>query len=154
MWSLVAVLNFPKNCVFFTLGAYSSCPTWARDPQKSSKRYISGLFEKSVPNMVTYLCKVLSKLHFPEGNTYKPPPGSYRVNQNIDYLGKKKFRGFLLALKDQIKNSEINIFFTNCIGFPTIYNTCLYIAVLYVFSGFILDTPKISVTFVSLRVSF
>ena len=70
MWSLVAVLNFPKNGVFFTLGAYSSCPTWARDPQKSSKRYISGLFEKSVPNMVTYLCKVLSKLHFPEGDTY------------------------------------------------------------------------------------
>ena len=34
MWSLVAVLNFPKNGVFFTLGAYSSCPTWARDPQK------------------------------------------------------------------------------------------------------------------------
>ena len=45
-------------------------------------------------------------------------------------------------------------FFTNCIGFLTIYNTCLYIAVLYVFSGFILDTPKISVTFVYLRVSF
>ena len=77
-----------------------------------------------------------------------------RVNQNIYYLGKQKLRGFLLALKDQIKNSEIYIFFTNCIGFPTIYNTCLYIAVLYVFSGFILDTPKISVTFVSLRVSF
>ena len=59
-----------------------------------------------------------------------------------------------MALKDQIQNSEMYIFFTNCIGFTTIYNTCLYIAVLYVFSGFILDTPKISVTFVSLRVSF
>ena len=30
-------------------------------PPKSLKRYISDLFEKSVPNMVTYLCKVLSK---------------------------------------------------------------------------------------------
>ena len=39
-------------------------------PPKSLKRYISDLFEKSVPNMVTYLCKVLSKLHFPEGDTY------------------------------------------------------------------------------------
>ena len=43
-----------------------------------------------------------------------------------------------MALKDQIQNSEMYIFFTNCIGFTTIYNTCLYIAVLYVFSGFIL----------------
>ena len=43
-------------------------------PPKSLKRYISDLFEKSVPNMVTYLCKVLSKLHFPEGDTYRPPP--------------------------------------------------------------------------------
>ena len=43
-------------------------------PPKSSKRYINDLFEKSVPIMVTYLCKVLSKLHFPEGDTYKPPP--------------------------------------------------------------------------------
>ena len=59
-----------------------------------------------------------------------------------------------MALKDQIQNSEMYIFFTNCIGFPTIYNTCLYIAVLYVFLGFILDTSKINVTFVSLRVSF
>ena len=39
-------------------------------PPKSSKRYISDLFEKSVSIMVTYLCKVLSKLHFPEGDTY------------------------------------------------------------------------------------
>ena len=62
--------EFSKKRCFFTLGAYSSCPTWARDPPKSSKRYISGLFEKSVPNMVTYLCKVLSKLHFPEGDTF------------------------------------------------------------------------------------
>ena len=43
-------------------------------PPKSSKRYISDLFEKSVSIMVTYLCKVLSKLHFPEGDTYQPPP--------------------------------------------------------------------------------
>merc|ERR1711954_160835 len=103
--------------------------------------------------MVTYLCKVLSQLHFPEGDKYQPPPRSYRVNQNIDYLGKKKFRGFLMALKDQIQ-LRCTFFFTNCIGFPTIYNTCLYIAVLYVFLGFILDTSKLNVTFVSLRVSF
>ena len=65
-------------------------PHMGQGPPKSSKRYISDLFEKSVPNMVTYLCKVLSQLHFPEGDTYQPPPRSYRVNQNIDYLGKKK----------------------------------------------------------------
>ena len=59
-----------------------------------------------------------------------------------------------MALKDQIQNSEMYIFFTNFIGFPTIYNTFLYIAVLYVFLGFTLDTSKINVTFVSLRVSF
>ena len=81
-------------------------PHMGQGPQKSSKRYISDLFEKSVPNIVTYLCKVLSQLHFPEGDTYQPPPRSYRVNQNIDYPGKKKFRGFLLALKDQIQEPD------------------------------------------------
>ena len=29
--------EFSKNWCFLTLGAYSSCPTWARDPQKVQK---------------------------------------------------------------------------------------------------------------------
>ena len=46
-------------------------PHMGQGPPKSSKRYISDLFEKSVPNMVTYLCKVLSQLHFPKGGGWK-----------------------------------------------------------------------------------
>ena len=72
-------------------------------PPKSSKRYINDLFEKSVPIMVTYLCKVLSKLYFPEGDTYQPPPRSYRVNQNTDYLGKKKSGAFYWPLTTKFK---------------------------------------------------
>ena len=45
-------------------------PHMGQGPPKSSKRYISDLFEKSVPNMVTYLCKVLSQLHFPKNAVF------------------------------------------------------------------------------------
>ena len=58
-------------------------------PPKSLKGYISDLFEKSVPNMVTYLCKVLSKLHFPEGDTYQPPPDLIGLIKTQTTLAKK-----------------------------------------------------------------
>ena len=36
-------------------------------PEKAIKTYIWHSFEKSVNNIVTYLCKIWSKLRFPEG---------------------------------------------------------------------------------------
>ena len=65
--------EFSKKCCFFTLGAYSSCPTGARDPQKVQKG-TKVIYLKSQYLTWLLIYVVLSKLHFPEGDTYQPPP--------------------------------------------------------------------------------
>ena len=49
-------------------------PHMGPGPKISSKRYISDPFEKSMPNIVSYLSKILSKLRFPEGGGLLSPP--------------------------------------------------------------------------------
>ena len=39
----------------------------AKDPENAFKTYIQHSFEKSVHKIVTYLGKIWSKSHFPEG---------------------------------------------------------------------------------------
>ena len=45
-------------------------PHMGPGPKISSKGYISDPFEESMPNIVTYLSKILSNLRFPEGGAY------------------------------------------------------------------------------------
>ena len=45
-------------------------PYMGPGPKISSKRYISDLFEKSLPNIVIDLSKILSKSRFPEGGAF------------------------------------------------------------------------------------
>ena len=65
----VAILYFSQNAVFKLLGLILM-PYIGPGPPKSSKRYDSDLFKKSVPNMATYPSGILSQLQFPKGGSY------------------------------------------------------------------------------------
>ena len=66
------LFEFSKKWCFLTLGAYSSCPPWSRDPQKVQKG-TTVIYMKSQYLTWLLIYVVLSKLHFTEGDTYQPP---------------------------------------------------------------------------------